>query len=163
MDDQVGAEPDEPGEPLTGRRRPHRGGVSYERSPVDVLRTAVGVVLLAALLLADLFFGNTLVSFANDLFSGVDAIPDWIVDGIVIGTRVATTVLTWIGIGAAIWFRRWRVLLVAVAAMLVAGIIFSLVDPTLEEASRGVVDVEEVDGPFDHEDFPTGEGVAIGV
>ena len=95
---------------------PRRGEVTYEQSPVDVLRTAIALGLLVVLLVLEYFFGETLVQFVYDLFQGLEAIPSWIVTVLVIGTRIATTVLFFVGLGAAVWFRRWRLLVSALAA-----------------------------------------------
>ena len=58
------------------------------RSPSDVLRLVVAVVLLLVLLLVQWLFGDTLVTFASDLLRGYQAIPHWIVDVLVIGSRI---------------------------------------------------------------------------
>lgn len=140
---------------------PRRGEVTYERSPVDVLRTGVALGALIALLVAEAIFGDTLVQFSSDLFSGIEAFPSWMLSAVVVGTRVATTALTLIAIGAVIWFRRWRLLVCALGAMLVASVIFAVIDEQLAEATRPIADIEELVGPFDHEEFPTGEGLTV--
>ena len=59
-----------------------------ERSPADVLRLVVAVGAALALLLVEWLFGDTLVAFASDLLRGLDAVPQWIIDVVVIGTRI---------------------------------------------------------------------------
>ncbi|HEY6698166.1 MAG TPA: hypothetical protein VIZ67_08075, partial [Acidimicrobiales bacterium] len=58
---------------------------SVERSPSDVFRLAVAVVLLAALIVVQAVFGDTLVTFATELLQGLDALPHWIVHTVVVG------------------------------------------------------------------------------
>ena len=63
------------------------------RSPADVLRLVVAAVVVLILLLVEWLFGDTLVAFASDLLRGLDAVPQWILDVIVIGTRVLALVV----------------------------------------------------------------------
>ena len=140
---------------------PRRGEVTYEQSPVDVLRTAIALGLLVIVLVLEYFFGETFVQFVYDLFRGLEAVPSWIITTLVLVTRIATTVLFFVGLGAAVWFRRWRLLVSALAAIVLAGLIFIFVDEQLAETRQSIVDVTEVVGPFDHEEFPTGLGVAV--
>ena len=68
------------------------------------------------LLLVEWLFGDTLVAFASDLLRGLDAVPQWIIDVIVIGTRILAVVvlgggLVWMlfGVGGGCWPpSRWR-------------------------------------------------------
>jgi len=44
-------------------------------------------------LVGEWLFGDTLVSFASDLLRGLDALPTWISDIVVVGTRVLAVVV----------------------------------------------------------------------
>ncbi len=68
-------------------------GNGIERSPSDVLRLIVAFFVLLGLMLLDWLAGNTLVKFVHDLLSGLGAMPTWILDAFVIGTRIAAIAL----------------------------------------------------------------------
>ena len=72
----------------SGRSGGDDSGVPIQRSPADILRLVVAAVLVLILLVVEWLFGDTLVTFAADLLRGLDAVPQWIIDVIVIGTRV---------------------------------------------------------------------------
>jgi undecaprenyl-diphosphatase len=73
-------------------------GNRLERSPSDLLRLIVAFVVLLGLMLLDWLAGDTLVRFAHDLLSGLSAMPTWILDAFVIGTRIAAIALVVLGI-----------------------------------------------------------------
>src|SRR3954451_9524355 len=87
-----------------------------ERSPADVLRLVVAAVALLILLLAQWLFGDTLVGFASDLLRGLDALPDWIVDVVVLGTRVLAIVLIGGGLIWSLYRRHWRMVVTGAVA-----------------------------------------------
>ena len=62
-------------------------GIPVERSPADVLRLIVAAAALLALVVVEWLFGDTLVAFGSDLLRGMDAVPQWIIDVVVLGTR----------------------------------------------------------------------------
>jgi hypothetical protein len=98
------------------------------RSPVDLLRLLVAVVLVAAVLVADMLFGGTLATFASDLFAGLSAVPDWIVDVVVVGSRVLAAVLLVVGLAVLLRTGRWRVAATLGLAALVAAGLTALLD-----------------------------------
>ena len=107
------------------RRRPE-----IERSPADVLRLVVAAALLLVLLLVERVFGNTLVGFASDLLRGLDAVPQWIVDVVVVGTRVLAVVVLGGLLAWALYRRRWRMLgTVALAGLLAAAVVAGCSSP----------------------------------
>ena len=63
------------------------------QSPSDVLRLAVAAVLLLGLLLVQWLWGDTLITFAGNLLQGLDALPTWLVDVVVVGTRILAVVV----------------------------------------------------------------------
>ena len=87
-----------------------------ERSPADVLRLVVAVAVALALLVVEWLFGDTLVGFASDLLRGLDALPSWIIDVVVVGTRILAVVVIGGGLVWALWGRRWRMLVTVVAS-----------------------------------------------
>ena len=65
---------------------------SVVRSPSDVLRAVVAAVLLLALLFVQWLWGHALVDFTGELLVGLSAVPAWLVDVIVIVTRLLAVV-----------------------------------------------------------------------
>ncbi len=130
------------------------------RSPADVLRLVVAAALLLVLLLVEWLFGDTLVGFASDLLRGLDAVPQWIVDAIVLGTRVLAVVvlgglLTW-----ALYRRRWRMLGTVALAGLVAGGLVSLLESGIETDQRqALVDLGIDLDPLTGKGFPSTAGI----
>ena len=87
-----------------------------ERSPADVLRLVVAIAVALALLVVEWLFGGALVGFASDLLRGLDALPSWMIDVVVVGTRILAVVVTTAGLVWALWGRRWRLLVTVVVA-----------------------------------------------
>ena len=55
-----------------------------ERSPADVLRLVVAGIALLLLAVVWWLFGDDLVAFGSDLLRGLSAVPQWIVDVVVL-------------------------------------------------------------------------------
>ncbi len=123
MPDAREALPDEQIEPPASDRErgSTRETVAYERSPVDVLRLAVGSLLLVVALLLVVIFGGRVASVLGDLLDGVDTLPTWVVDVVIVTTRFLAVLLVGAGLVGVVVTRRWRVLLTTAAAMVVAG------------------------------------------
>ena len=138
-----------------------RHTTAYERSPVDVLRLAVGVGLLVALLVIMGVFGNSVVAFVDDLLRGVDALPQWMVTTLVVGVRILAAVLLIAGLVAALTQRRWRLLLTAGAAGLVAAIAETAVHAIISNETQPLATVSTSLGPVTNAQFPSGAGVAM--
>jgi undecaprenyl-diphosphatase len=135
---------------------------TVERSPADVLRLAVAAALLLVLLVVQWLFGETLVSFAAELFSGLSAIPAWIIETFVVAIRVTQAVLLAAGV---LWVGRRRsgrvVVTVAVAAVAAAALA-ALLDWVADvDAARAVVDLGGWGGPLTTAGYPTAVGVAV--
>jgi glycosyltransferase 2 family protein len=133
---------------------------SVERSPSDVLRLICAAVALVVLLLVQWVFGDTLTQFAADLLSGLGAIPQWIIDAVVVGTRLLVVIVIVGGFVVVLLEGRIRFLaVVGVAAVLGGGLawVFDRFGPS---ASASVVDVSDGLGPITDHGFPSGPGVA---
>ena len=74
---------------------------------------------------------------------GLDAVPQWIIDVIVIGTRILGVIVLGGGLLWILYRRRWRMLVTIAVAGLVAVVILGWLDP-LVETDRGL-DLVEVD------------------
>src|SRR5690242_17859301 len=93
-------------------------------TPTTIERSPAAVLLVLAVLGA--WFGDTVVAFASDLLRGLDAVPTWIVDVVLVGTRLlAVAVLGALLVGSLIG-RRWRMLVTTLAAGATAGLLASL-------------------------------------
>jgi hypothetical protein len=129
------------------------------RSPVDVLRLVTAAALTAAALLVDRFFGETLVAFLDDLFAGLSALPAWIVDVVVVGSRVLAVVLLAAGVVAVLRTGRWRPVPPVLAAAAVAGVLAGVLGFDTADGNGAVV-VDGPLGPLTAARFPTTAGVA---
>ena len=132
-----------------------------ERSPVDVLRLAVGLALLLALVLLAVLFGDTLTTFWSDLFRGLDALPQWIVDTLILVSRLLATVLLVVGTSAALLQRRWRLLLTAIGAAVLGALGQIALHDLISHETVPLVQVSTSGGLFTDAQFPTGVGVAV--
>ena len=110
----------------SGRSDGDGAGQPIQRSPADILRLVVAAVVVLILLVVEWLFGDTLVAFASDLLRGLDAIPQWIIAVIVIGTRVLGLIVLGGGLMWILYRRRWRMLATIALAGLVAVVIVRL-------------------------------------
>ncbi len=133
-----------------------------ERSPADLLRLVVAGLVLLALLVVEGLFGETLTAFAGDLLRGLDAIPQWIVDSIVLGTRILAVVVLGGGLVLTLLRGRWRMLATVSVAGLLAGLLFWLVDGVFDiEPGAPPVGVGVDAGALSDGGFPTAAGLAV--
>ena len=79
-----------------------------------------------ALLLVELLFGEALVGFGADLLRGLEAVPAWMVDVVVVGTRILAVVVFGAGVVWAITGRPWRMLVTVALAVLLAELLVSV-------------------------------------
>ena len=123
------------------------------------LLVAVGVAL--ALLLVEWLFGDTLVDFASELLRGLDAVPAWMIDVIVVGTRILAVVVLGGGLIWALVGRRWRMLVTVGLAVLLAELLVSLQESLVDhDEGRRLVDVDAGLGLLSSDGFPTVWGIA---
>lgn len=135
-----------------------------ERSPADVLRLVVAGVGLVVLLIVEWIFGDTLVAFGSDVLRGLAAVPAWIVDVVVLGTRLLAIVVFGGGLLAALWWQRLRLLVTValgglVAAALAAGL-EALVSP---DDGATPVEVGTDLAVVSDSGFPQLTGLAVGI
>lgn len=133
----------------------------YERSPVDVLRSIVGAVVLVALLLLAVFFENALLVFTQDLLTGLQALPRWLLDLVMLGCRVLTLVLVVAAVAAVLRHRRWRLLVTGVVTGVVAVAAEAIVTAFVQASPTAIASVRDGAGVVTEPDFPTGPGVAL--
>jgi glycosyltransferase 2 family protein len=134
---------------------------TIEHSPADVLRFVVAAVIVLALILLEWLFGDTLIAFASDLLRGLDAIPQWIIDVVVIGTRVLGLVVLGGGLVMILYRRRWRMIVTVTIAGVVAVGLFRLLDAFVEtDEGADLVDVDQELGLLTSRGFVSTAGIA---
>jgi len=120
----------------------HEGSAPIARSPADVLRLVVAAVLLLVVIVMELVVGDNLVAFASDLLRGLDAVPDRVVDAVVVATRMLAAVVL---VGALYWAirgREWRALAMAAGGSALAVALFALLAALVDtDTGRDLVDV----------------------
>jgi glycosyltransferase 2 family protein len=132
-----------------------------ERSPADVLRLVVAAAVVIVVLAVEWLFGDALVAFMSDLLRGVDAVPAWIVDVVVVGTRILGAVVL---VGVLWWIlrgRQWRMFVTVVVAGLVAAGLVTVLDALIEtDPGRVLVDVGVDLRPLTNTEFPSTAAIA---
>jgi glycosyltransferase 2 family protein len=148
--------------PSTRRQVGDAGAVPVERSPADVLRLVVAAGGSLALVLVEWLFGDTLIAFGSQLLRGLDAVPQWMVDVVALGTRLLAVVMLGGGLVWTAYRQRWRMLAtVAVAGLVAAGLVVLLDGVGRPGTGGDPLDVEVNAGPVAAEGFPTAPGIAV--
>ena len=133
-----------------------------ERSPADILRLVVATAVLLVVLIIASLFGDTLVAFASDLLRGLEAIPSWIIDVVVIGTRILAVVVLGGGLIWTLAHQRWRMLVTVVVAGALAALLIVLVTWLGPDDEGSIpVDVGGGLGVLSGETFPSAAGIGV--
>jgi glycosyltransferase 2 family protein len=133
-----------------------------ERSPADVLRLIVAVGAWIALLLVEWLFGNALIGFGSDLLRGLDALPQWLIDVVTIGSRLLAVVLLGGGFVWTLFRHRFRMLVtVTLAGLLAAVLVLLLADPFQLDEGGAPLEVGTNAAGLGFEDFPTPFGIGV--
>jgi undecaprenyl-diphosphatase len=135
--------------------------VSAERSPVDLLRLVVAAVALLALQAVSWLAGDTLVAFASDLLRGLDAVPTWMLDVAVAGTRLLTAAVLVGGLAWTAARNGWRAVLTIGLGAALGAVLVPLLDDLADVDDGAVVATPDLDlGPLTAGWFPTAAGIA---
>jgi undecaprenyl-diphosphatase len=117
--------------------------------------------VVVVVLFVEWLAGDTLVDFASRLLRGLDAVPQWIFDVIVIGTRVLAVIVLGGGLCWTVYRRRWRLLITTVAAGVIAVALFAALDALVEtDGGADLVDVGPGLGPLSSDGFVSTATVA---
>jgi tRNA A-37 threonylcarbamoyl transferase component Bud32 len=119
-------------------------GNPIERSPSDLLRLVVAFVVLVGLMLLDWLAGDTLVRFAHDLLSGLNAVPRWILDTFVIATRFAAIALVLVGIVTLARDGGLRLLGTVVMSIVISWGLMALLEIVDTTSVRSVVNLDDL-------------------
>lgn len=129
------------------------------RSPADVLRLVVAAVSVLAVILAERWFGATLVGFAADVLAGLSAVPEWMLTAFLAGTRIAAVALLLFGLGRAVVHHGWIALSTMLAALVLGGLLWWLLrDVAVVDPGAEVLPSLPL-GPLSSGWFPTAGGV----
>jgi undecaprenyl-diphosphatase len=130
------------------------------RSPVDVLRLGTAAALAVLVILLEVFFGDTLVAFASEFLGGLSALPSWMVDVVVTGSRLLALLLLVVGAATVLRTGRWRPLLPVLAASIVAATLTEVLGVFDTATGDAAVAVDRSLGAVSDPGFPTSAGLA---
>ncbi len=130
------------------------------RSPADVLRLAVAVLLLVVYLVFERLFGASIASFAYKLLRGIDALGQDFVTTLTAVVRVAGILLLVAGLVVVARRGRWRLLITLVVAAVPAALVYWLVNGWVHTHQPTLVRLGQGAGPLTDGGFPTGPGTA---
>ncbi len=130
-----------------------------QRSPSDILRLIVAFVVLVVLGIVQWLFGDTLVHFGEELLTGLNALPSWILTTIVVGTRVLAAVVLVGGLVVVARDGGWRLLVTIAAAAIVANGLASVLELFDPEPGAQILDIHDGLGLLTN-GFPTAFGIA---
>ena len=131
------------------------------RSPADLLRLVVAALVLLVAFVLEWLFGDTLVAFSSELLSGLAALPDWMLNAIVAGSRLlALAVLAYLLVRIAVRYRWQAVSTMLCSGVLAAALVALLLDVAAADPGEHVV--PELDlGPISAGWFPSAVGIAV--
>src|SRR3954447_9044300 len=130
------------------------------RSPADILRLVVAVVVLGVLLLVQWLFGDTLIAFTSELLAGFSALPHWIVDAVAIGTRVLAFGVLAVGLVVTLARSEGRATLTTLLGIALAAVLVVLLGQlSLAPDGAQVVAVSVDAGPLSAARSPTAVGI----
>jgi tRNA A-37 threonylcarbamoyl transferase component Bud32 len=134
---------------------------SIARSPADVLRLVTAVATLLVFLAIGWLFGDTIAGFLSDLLRGLDALPDWVVEAVAVGARVAAVVAFVAGLVFTVARVGTRMLLTVAAGAGLAVLLVVLLNDIPDVPTEDVpAHLAENLGPLTDGDFPSGAGIA---
>ncbi len=130
------------------------------RSPADVLRLVVAVVLLVVYLVIERLFGASIASFAYQLLRGLDALGENFVTGLIAVVRLAGILLVVVGLVVMARRGRWRLLVTLLVAAVPAALVYWLLSGWVHTHNPTLVGLSHGAGPLTESGFPTGPGTA---
>ena len=113
------------------------------RAPTDVLRLAVAAGSLLVVVVIGALFDEPIVGFVADLVRGVEALPTWLVTGVVLFGQVLAAVVIVGGAVAALVRRHWFLLAVTAVAAAAAALLTLLIRPLVDHVAPRVAHVDE--------------------
>ena len=105
----------------------------HVRTPSDVLRLIVGVLLVLLGLLFATGASNTLLGFEHDLINAFDTLPESVARVVNLAFQVFASILFSAILVVALWRRRYRLFVMLVATSLVAQLLLAALDHGIVE------------------------------
>jgi tRNA A-37 threonylcarbamoyl transferase component Bud32 len=132
------------------------------RSPADFLRLIVAAIAVVLVIVVAWLFGDTVVVFAADLLTGVDAVPDWMLTTLVAGIRLLAIAVL---IGGLLWTavrERWAAAFAMALGIVIGGALVTLLEQLDDVDDGAVVATPSTDlGPITSGTFPTAVGIGM--
>ena len=128
------------------------------RAPSDVLRLAVGVVLLLVAVAAGVLFGDAVVAFTAELLRGLDQVPSWLATALAVLAQLAGAAVVVAALAVALGRRSALVLGGAAGAAAVAAGLTTVLIGLVDAQGAQVTDLEPVAAAG-----ASGGGTAIGL
>ena len=131
------------------------------KAPTDVLRLAVSVTALLIVVVIGAFFDDAIVGFVSDLLRGLEALPTWLVTGVVVLGQILGVVVIVGGAALAIIRRRWFLLVVTAAAAAAAVAMTLLILPLVDHVAPQAAEVDESYTLVDPDEVVSTVGLAM--
>jgi hypothetical protein len=131
------------------------------RAPSDVLRLAVALASLVLVVVIGALFDEAIVGFVADLIRGVDALPTWLVTGLVVVGQILGLVVIAGGAVLAAVRGRWFLLAVTAAAAVAAVLLTMLLRPIVDHFEPQVATVDESYTLIPHDRVASVVGLAM--
>jgi glycosyltransferase 2 family protein len=113
------------------------------RAPTDVLRFALATTSLLVVVVIGALFDEAVVGFVADVVRGLEALPAWLVTGVVLAGQILAVVVI-VGGGVVAALRgRWSLLAVAAVAAGAAAGLTLLLGPLVDAGEPSVARVDE--------------------
>ncbi len=112
------------------------------RAPTDVLRLVTAAAVLLVVVVIGALFDEAIVGFVADLVRGLEALPSWLVTGVVVAGQVLAVVVIVGGAVAAVVHRHWFLLAVTAVAAGAAVVLTLLLRPLVDHLAPRVADVD---------------------
>jgi hypothetical protein len=131
------------------------------KAPTDVLRLAVSVTALLIVAVIGAFFDDAIVGFVSDLIRGLEALPTWLVTGVVVLGQILGVLVIVGGAALAIIRRRWFLLAVTAAAAAAAVAVTLLILPLVDHVAPQAAEVDESYTLVDPDEVASTAGLAM--
>ena len=132
------------------------------RSPADVVRMVAAGAALLAVLLIERLFGNTLIGFGSELLRGLAALPQWMVEVVLVGIRLLGVVVLAGGLLWNVYRHRWAMFSRVVAAGLLAGAFGALLDAVVDDDTGAAPIAISFEVPIlGRSDVPSAIGIGV--
>lgn len=133
---------DEPADPTDAPVIDAASPERVSRAPSDVLRLAVGLVLLVVVTLLAAVAGDDVTSFVSDLLAGVDSVSSWFVALLAVVAQLAVIAAVALPVVVALQHRSAVAIVTALAAAVVAGGLVTVLLEVVDAAAPPAADLD---------------------